>query len=127
VKRNKDYKVGDDKALNASVFPDLAFRMVYDHPVTGAKVLHAPPLWCAGIIEMPGAEGAALLEEVKEHVVQKKFQYWHRYNVGDAVLWDNWRYMHAAGGTPGRYVRTMWSFAIHGNGYELGRALPKAA
>jgi alpha-ketoglutarate-dependent taurine dioxygenase len=46
--------------------------------------------------------------------------------VGDALLWDNWRFMHAAGGTRGRYVRTMWSFAING-GVELGNKLAKAA
>jgi taurine dioxygenase len=127
VTRNKDYKVGDSKTLSSSTFPDLAFPMIYNHPVTGAKVLHVPPLWCAGIVEMPGAEGKALIAELTQHVTQQRFQYWHRYDVGDAVLWDNWRFMHAAGGTPGRHVRTMWSFAISPGAIALGLALPKAA
>lgn len=127
VSRNKDYKVGDSKSLSSSTFPDLAFPIIYDHPVTGAKVLHAPPLWGAGIVELPGEQGKALIAELTNHVTQQKFQYWHRYEVGDALLWDNWRFMHAAGGTPGRHVRTMWSFAISPGSIALGRALPKAA
>jgi taurine dioxygenase len=75
---------------------------------------------------MPGAGGATLLEELKQHITQPKFQYWHSYRVGDAVIWDNWRFIHAASGTPGRYVRILWKVVIQG-GPAFGRALPKAA
>ena len=61
--------------------------------------------------------------ELKAHVLQPQFQYWHDYRVGDAVLWDNWRSLHAASGTPGKYVRTLWSIVIDA-GPEIGRPMP---
>jgi taurine dioxygenase len=124
--RNRDYRIEGDKVMNFDRFPDMSFPMVYDHPHTGVKVLNVPPLWSAGVVEMPGAEGEALVEELKRHIMQPKFQYWHTYRLGDAVIWDNWRSCHAASGTPGRYVRTLWSIVIQG-GPVMGVALPKAA
>jgi taurine dioxygenase len=124
IARNRAYHREGDKALAPGKFADIAYPIVYPHPVTGNKVLNIPPLWAAGIAEMPGEEGAALLEKLQRHALQNRFQYWHAYRVGDAVLWDNWRFMHAAGGTPGCYARTLWSVAITGRGFELGSPLP---
>lgn len=124
--RNRDYRIKGHQEMTRDRFPDLSFPIVLVHPVTGEKILNVPPLWSAGIVEMPGAEGDALLEELVGFVKQPRFQYWHQYSVGDAVLWDNWRFVHAAGGTPGRYVRTLWAINIIG-GPVLGEVLAKAA
>ncbi len=93
-------------------FEDVVYPIVYPHPVTGANVLNYPPLWAAGILEMSGSAAEALHARIMAHIVQPKFQYWHKYSPGDAVMWDNWRFLHSAGGTPGRYARTLWSMAI---------------
>lgn len=122
IARNRDYRIQGHKEMAQNRFPDLAYPMVIRHPHTGAKILNVPPMWSAGIVELPGTEGDDLLSELVEFVKQPRFQYWHTYAVGDAVLWDNWRFVHAASGTPGRYVRTLWSISIKG-GPELGRAL----
>jgi taurine dioxygenase len=124
--RNRDYRIKGHQEMTYNRFPDLAFPMVYAHPVTGEKVLNVPPLWSAGIVEAPGPEGEALVDAIVAHIKQPKFQYWHRYRVGDAVLWDNWRMLHAASGTPGSQVRTLWSITING-GPELGRPIERAA
>ena len=124
--RNRDYRIKGHQEMTRDRFPDLSFPIVLTHPVTGAKILNVPPLWSAGIVEMPGADGDGLLAELVDFVKQPRFQYWHRYSVGDAVLWDNWRFVHAAAGTPGRYVRTLWAINIKG-GPVLGEVLPKAA
>ncbi|MFA7387695.1 MAG: TauD/TfdA family dioxygenase [Thiohalobacteraceae bacterium] len=124
--RNRDYRIKGHQEMTRDRFPDLSFPIVLAHPVTGAKILNVPPLWSAGIVEMPGAEGDALLATLVDFVKQPRFQYWHRYTVGDAVLWDNWRFVHAAGGTPGRYVRTLWAINIKG-GPVLGEVIRKAA
>jgi taurine dioxygenase len=124
--RNRDYRVAGQQEMSQDRFPDLAYPLVYEHPKTGAKVLNVPPLWAAGIVEMPGTEGEVLVEELKQHILQPQFQYWHRYRVGDFTLWDNWRFLHAAGGTPGRYVRVIWSISIQGD-REFGRLIQRAA
>lgn len=100
--RNKDYRVGGDTEMVTGKFPDVVFPLVYPHPKTGRKVLNMVPLYAGEILEMPGPDGQALIAELREHVLQPKFQYWHRYQPGDAVLWDNWRSIHGASGTPGK-------------------------
>ncbi len=115
IARNRDYRIRGTEQLTPNRFPDVAFPIVYDHPITGEKVLNVPPLWSAGIVEMPGDEGEMLIAELVEHLKQPKFQYWH-----------NWRFLHAASGTPGRYVRTLWSITIE-SGPHLGRELSAAA
>jgi taurine dioxygenase len=118
--RNRDYRIKGHEELRTDRFPDVEYPIVYEHPVSGQKILNVPPLWAAGIFEMPGSDGNALIEQLVDHIKQPQFQYWHSYQVGDALLWDNWRFLHAASGTPGRYVRTLWSITILG-GPELGR------
>ena len=124
--RNRDYRVDGQIEMKRDRFPDLSYPMVYEHPFTRAKVLNVPPLWADGIVEMPGPDGEALLEELKRHIIQSRFQYWHSYEIGDFVLWDNWRFLHKAGGTLGRYVRTLWSISIVGD-REFGCLYRKAA
>ena len=85
-----------------------------------------PPLWAAGIVELPGEEGRALLGELIAHMRKPEFAYWHSYRQGDVVAWDNWRYVHAAGGTPARHLRTMWSTVIRG-GPQIGAAIESHA
>lgn len=124
--RNRAYRIEGEKAMTYNKFPPVVYPMVMRHPHTGEKILNVPPMWSAGIVEMPGEAGMALIEELVEHITQPKFQYWHRYRVGDALIWDNWRSIHAASGTPGRYVRTIWSIVIQG-GPKVGRMLAEAA
>jgi len=111
---NRAYRNSGDEMVVLNKFPRMAYPIVRIHPITGAKSLNCPPLWATGIEELPGKEGEEIVEELVAHITQKKYQYWHKYKVGDAVLWDNWRFLHAAGGTLGRYVRTMWVITLNG-------------
>ena len=122
--RNRGYRIGGDKEMVVGKFKDQIYPLVYVHPKSGQKVLNVIPLYDAGILELPGPDGNALLAELLAHVLQPKFQYWHRYKVGDAVLWDNWRSLHAASGTPGKYVRTLWSIVID-SGPDFGYPMPE--
>lgn len=125
-KRQLPYRPLAEREMTKARFPDTVYPVVYPHPITGAKVLHLPPLYASAILEMPGSEGEALIEELKRHILRPQFQYWHRYQVGDAVLWDNWRFLHASSGTAARYVRTLWGIALN-SGPALGRVLSRNA
>lgn len=48
----------------------------------------------ARILDMPDAEGQALLEELIEHATQRQFVYTHRWRQHDLVMWDNRCTMH---------------------------------
>jgi taurine dioxygenase len=126
VERNRDYRIKGHQEMRMDRFSDVAYPMVYKHPITGVKVLNVPPLYAAGTVELSAPEGDTLVDELVAHIKQPRFQYWHPYRVGDAVIWDNWRFLHAASGTPGRYVRTLWSITILG-GPELGQLHSKVA
>ncbi len=123
IARNRAYRIDGKREMRHDRYPDVAYPIVLDHPITGEKILNVPPIYAAGIVEMPDIEGTALLAELVAFVTKPQFQYWHAYEPGDAVLWDNWRFMHASSGTPGRYVRTLWSVTIE-RGPQIGVVMP---
>ncbi len=124
INKNKAYRDKGETMLADNRFADMAYPLVVTHPHSGRKALNCPPLWAAGIVELPGAEGKALVAELIEHLTGEEFVYWHRYRPGDIAAWDNWRYIHSAEGTPGRCVRRLWSVVVQGGpviGREIGR------
>ena len=130
IAHNRRYRKDGGRELADGRFADVAYPLVIRHPRTGRSVLNAPPLWAKGILERPGADGDALLSKLIAHLEQPRFAYWHSYQPGDVVLWDNWRFVHAASGTRGRYRRTMWSVIVQGGptlGRELVHSRPAAA
>ena len=87
--------------------------LVKHHPVTGRPNLligrHA-----YGIVGMSEADSVALLDRLADDACQPPRVYYHRWTVGDAVLWDNRRLMHR--GTPFDMTepRRMWHTRIAG-------------
>jgi len=124
IARNKAYRYDGERMLADNRFADMAYPLVLTHPNSGRKALNLPPLWASGIVELPGEEGRALIGELLAHLTSPEFVYWHRYEPGDIAAWDNWRFLHAAEGTPGRHARLIWSVVIRGGpvmGREIGR------
>jgi taurine dioxygenase len=119
IARNRGFRYNGEKALAAKRFRDTAYPVALVHPITGKTALNVPPLWAAGIVGMPQDEARALLDELIAHILEPRFAYWHRYLPGDIAVWDNWRFIHAAGGTPSRFVRTLWSVVLNG-GPQIG-------
>ena len=74
--------------------PPILHPMVHAHPVTGRKALYLDSTTTVGIEGMDEASGLALLEEIYEFATRPEFMYRHRWQVGDALLWDNGFTMH---------------------------------
>lgn len=105
---------------HASVRARSIHPMVYTQKETGRKVLNVSP-WFADAIEgMETPEGDALLAEVIDCSIRPERAYFHRWAMGDMVLWDNWRMLHHATGTPEGMRRHMSRTTIAGD-YGLGR------
>ena len=49
-----------------------------------------------GIEGMPQDEAIVLLDELKHHATQTKYQLRLKYGMGDVVIWDNPSLLHAA-------------------------------
>jgi taurine dioxygenase len=100
--------------------PRSVHPMVFVQPETGRKVINVSPWFADGIEGMENAEGDALLREVIEHIVAPGREYYHHWTPGEMVLWDNWRMLHCASGTPMGMKRLMRRTTIFGD-YALGR------
>jgi taurine dioxygenase len=108
-------------------FPDVAYPAVVIHPVTGRKVLEVVEQFLDRIVAPHRAglcndEAIELLERLVAHTRDPRFHYFHRWEPGDMVLWDNWRAMHCATGTPPGIERVIHRTTIMGDA-TLGRVL----
>ena len=74
--------------------PPILHPMVHAHPVTGRKALYLDSTTTIGIEGMDETSGSVLLEEIYEFATRPEFVYRHRWQVGDALLWDNGFTMH---------------------------------
>ena len=82
------------------------------HPVTGRTALYAVSGSSFRIEGMPDDEALDLLDELKAHATQQKYQCRLRYGVGDVVIWDNASLLHAATLTDPDDPRTLWRITV---------------
>lgn len=75
---------------------DVHHPVVRTHPVTGRKCLYVNELYTMSIDGLDEAESDKLLAELCGHAVQQKFQYRHKWAVGDLLIWDNCSTQHNA-------------------------------
>ena len=78
--------------VNTRSYAHPVFRT---HPATGKKSIYVNRLMTEYIVDMPRAQSDALLKQVFEHQEQAQFQYEHRWQVGDVLIWDNRCTLHA--------------------------------
>jgi taurine dioxygenase len=106
----------DSIAVPRSVHPAVWQR------ANGDKVLHVSPWQADGVAGDEGPEGDALLQELIEQMYAAMRPYWHDWKGTDMVIWDNWRFLHSAGGHEPGYPRNPWRTTIQGD-YGLGSLL----
>ena len=76
--------------------PPVSHPIFLLHPITGKKVLYANPGYSMRINELPADESDRVLAFLAEHQLQAKYQYRHRWAVGDVLMWDNMGTLHNA-------------------------------
>jgi len=103
-------------------FPPVVHPLVWQHPEGGRKALMISPIHLVEVLDMDRAEGDRLLEELVAHATNTRFSYIHEWEVDDMVLWDNWRTLHMAFGTPPECGREVQRTSMRGD-YKLGRLL----
>jgi taurine dioxygenase len=87
-------------------------RIARKHPITGRTALYAVSGSSFGIEGMPQDEALELLDELKRHATQDKYQLRLKYGVGDVVVWDNASLLHSATLTDPADPRTLWRITI---------------
>ena len=103
-------------------FPDVAHPLVWKHPESGRKALMTSPTHLIDVVDMGRDAGDPILEALVTHATDGRFTYVHEWEDGDMVLWDNWRTMHTALGTPPDCEREVQRTTLRGD-YQTGRLL----
>jgi len=75
--------------------PEVDHPLIRTHEDTGEKTIYFNSNRTDRIVGMPREESDALLDMIYDHVTQPKYQYHHKWRVGDILLWDNRCMMHA--------------------------------
>lgn len=111
-------------------FPEVVYPAVVTHPVTGRKVLEICEQFLERVITphkvgLSNDEAVDLLQTLVEHTRKPEFHYFHQWQQGDMVLWDNWRAMHCATGTRPGIERVIHRTTIMGDA-TLGAVIDAA-
>src|SRR5258705_8520205 len=78
-------------AMREAVHP-----LVRTHPETGRRALYLNPNRMQRIVDLERGESDRVLDELTSHATQQKYQYRHRWRLGDLLIWDNRCTMHKA-------------------------------
>ncbi len=88
-------------------FPPVVHPLVHTHPVNGRKVLNISPGFLREIVGMELAESDDLIAWLTDFATQDRFAYFHDWDEGDMLVWDNFRTMHTAVGYKSKHARVM--------------------
>lgn len=76
--------------------PPVSQPVFLEHPITRRKVLYVNPGYAIRINELSQEDSDQALQFLFEHQTQKKYQYSHKWKVGDVLMWDNMGTVHNA-------------------------------
>jgi taurine dioxygenase len=89
---------GDSKGVTDKEYREVQWPAVTQHPVTGRSILFVNPLHTHGFVGMTRGQAWPLIEELTKHATQEQFVYYHRWRVGDVLMWDERATMHRGAG-----------------------------
>jgi len=89
---------GDNKGETEKKYREVPWPAVVRHPVTGHQILFVNPMHTHGFSGMAREEAWTLIEELAAHATQQRFVYYHRWRVGDVLMWDERATMHRGAG-----------------------------
>jgi taurine dioxygenase len=88
----------DDKGDTDKVYSEVRWPAVVRHPISGRSILFVNPMHTHGFEGMSRGDAWSLIEELAAHSTQDRFVYYHRWRVGDVLMWDERATMHRGAG-----------------------------
>jgi taurine dioxygenase len=110
----------------AARVPPVAQPMVRIHPGSGRRALFVSEGFTTHVVGMDEAASADLLGRLFRHQTEARFQYRHRWQPHDLVMWDNRGTMHFATGCPPDQRRTLYRTTVRGDRPVGPAELPQA-
>ena len=89
---------GNNKGQTEKEYYEQPRPAVTHHPVTGRPILFVNPMHTHGFVGMDRKEAWPLIEELAAHATQDRFVYYHSWQVGDLLIWDERATMHRGAG-----------------------------
>src|SRR5262249_3289123 len=89
---------GDNKGVTDKKYLEVPWPAVTRHPVTGRPILFVNPMHTHGFVGMKREDAWPLIEELAAHATQERFVYYHRWRVGDVLIWDERATRHRGAG-----------------------------
>jgi alpha-ketoglutarate-dependent taurine dioxygenase len=89
---------GDFKGVTEKQYQDVQWPAVVQHPVTGRPILFVNPMHTNGFVGMQRDEAWPLIEELAAHATREDNTYYHRWRIGDVLMWDERATMHRGAG-----------------------------
>jgi taurine dioxygenase len=97
--RHSERKLLSLSEANRAAVPDAVLHpLVRTHPETGRKSIYLNPIRIEGIVGIEEGPALSLLDDLLAHATQPQFEYRHRWQPGDMVMWDNRCLLHKANG-----------------------------
>ena len=93
-------------------FPPMEHPLICKHPETGRKMLYINKAWTTGIKDLLPHESKALIDMLKAHSLQDRFQCRVRWYNGSLLVWDNRAVQHSPN-SDYTEARRMLRLAIH--------------
>ena len=76
--------------------PPIEQPCVRAHPETGRPALYVSPTWVRRFGDLSETESEPLLQELLAFACDDRFAYYHTWQPGDVLIWDNRSSMHKA-------------------------------
>ena len=92
------YDPEEDMRMTDKQYTEKRRPAVVPHPVTGRPILFVNSMHVHGFDGMAKDAAWELIEELARHATQEQFVYYHSWQVGDLLIWDERRTMHRGAG-----------------------------
>jgi taurine dioxygenase len=110
------YDLEEEKRMTDKEYVEQRRPAVVAHPVSGRPILFVNPMHTHGFEGMSREEAWPLIEQLAAHATQERFTYYHRWRVGDLLIWDERATMHrGAGDYPPAERRVMLRTIVYPN------------
>ncbi|MEM8971371.1 MAG: TauD/TfdA family dioxygenase [Pseudomonadota bacterium] len=74
--------------------PPVSHPIARTHPISGRKAIYVTADECTSIDGMSEDEALPLIKRLSDHIVKPDFQYHHKWQIGDVLMWDNCAVQH---------------------------------
>src|SRR5262249_7480096 len=92
------YDPEEEMRMTDKVYAEQPRPAVIEHPVSGRPILFVNPMHTHGFVGMQKDEAWGLIEELAQHSTQERFTYYHSWQVGDLLMWDEKATTHRGAG-----------------------------